>query len=99
MQHQTEMETSMLRAHRDFVSNLEKSLDILDRDLSETSDATPPSTTVDWCTAAESIIDELHRCIYSISEPRWASPEDAKNIRRLRCRVKDIYAKYSRIRE
>jgi len=98
MQRQTEMETSMLRAHRDFISNLERSLDILDRDLSQTTDKNLQSIN-EWCSATEGVIDELHRCVYSINEPRWGSPEDAKNIRRLRCRVKDLYTKYSLIRK
>lgn len=97
MQRQVDMENSMLLAHREFVTNLDKSLDMLDRDIDEAEEMTHICTD-EWCLATEDVIDELHKCIYSISEPRWSSKEDSENIRRLRNRVKGIYLKYKSVR-
>ena len=97
MQKQIDMENAMLMAHRDFVANLEKSIEMLDKDISEASEMTQICTD-EWCLATEDVIDELHKCIYSISEPRWATNEDSKQIRSLRNRVRDLYAKYKSVK-
>ena len=96
MQRQTEMEESMLRAHREFITNLTKSVDILDEDINEAAGMTEICTG-EWCLAIEDVVDELHKCIYSISEPRWLTAEDSKTLRNLRRRVHDIYVNYKGI--
>ena len=96
MQRQTEMENSMLQAHREFVTNLNKSVDMLDGDIKEAAGMTEICTE-EWCFAIEDVIDELHKCIYSISEPRWLTEDDSKALRDLRRRVRDIYVKYKGI--
>jgi hypothetical protein len=40
------------------------------------------------------VIDELANALYSISEPRWADPEDSKRIKALKRRVYDLYVNY-----
>ena len=40
MQRQTEMQNSMLRAHREFITNLNESVDILDQDIQEAAEMT-----------------------------------------------------------
>ena len=97
MQKQIDMENAMLMAHREFVTNLEKSLGMLDEDISEAAEMTHICTD-EWCLATEDVIDELHICIYSISEPRWATNEDSKKIRNLRNRVKELYRKYKSVK-
>lgn len=97
MQKQIDMENAMLMAHRDFVANLEKSLDMLDKDIDEAAEMSQICTD-EWCLATEDVIDELHKSIYSISEPRWATNEDSKHIRSLRNRVRDLYAKYKSVK-
>ena len=97
MQRQTEMEESMLRAHREFITNLNKSVDILNDDISEAAGMTEICTG-EWCLAIEDVIDELHKCIYAISEPRWLTEEDSKILRSLRRRVHDIYVNYKGIK-
>ena len=97
MQKQTEMENSMLMAHREFVTNLDKSLDMLDHDISEAAEMTDICTD-EWCLSTEGVVDELAKVIYSISEPRWLTDEDSKKISQLRHRVHDLYAQYKSIR-
>jgi len=97
MQRQVEMENAMLMAHREFVTNLEKSLTMLDKDISEAAEM-EQSCTDEWCNATEDVIDELHKCVYSISEPRWATNDDSKKIKKLRSRVKDLYSKYKSVK-
>lgn len=97
MQKQTEMVESFLMAHREFVSNLEKSLDMLDKDINEASQMSTECTD-EWCNATENVIDELAKSVYSISEPRWGSEEDSKHIVDLRHKVHDLYAKYRSVR-
>ncbi len=93
MQRQIEMENTMLRAHREFMENLDKSLDLLDKDINEASEMTHICTD-EWCRSTESVLDELAKLIYSLSEPRWLKDEDSKKISGLRCRVHDLYARY-----
>ncbi len=97
MQRQTEMENTMRMAHLEFMSSLEKALDLLEKDIDEAA-AMSSLCTDEWCNATEGVIDELHKCIYSISEPRWLTKEDTQGIRRLRERVKGLYARYQSIR-
>ena len=97
MQKQTAMVESFLMAHREFMTNLEKSLELLDKDIDEAA-RMKSECTDEWCTATESVIDELAKSVYSISEPRWASNEDSKHINALRHKVHDLYAKYRTIK-
>ncbi|MFP3982126.1 MAG: hypothetical protein ACLFV2_00335 [Desulfurivibrionaceae bacterium] len=98
MQRQVDMEKSMLTAHRNFMDNLEKSLKILEEDMEEVK-ALRVSCTKDWRRSTEQIIDELHKYIYSISEPRFASKEDSERIRDLRKKLKNLYIEYAKILE
>jgi len=91
------MENTMLRAHREFMDGLRKSLDIMDKDITEASEMSNICTN-EWCNATEGVIDELHKCVYSISEPRWLTKEDSLAIRNLRNRIKDLYLKYKSVR-
>ena len=53
----------------------------------------------EWCEATEHVIDELSNALFSISEPRWSSPEDSKKIKRLKRRVYDLYVNYRGVYE
>ncbi|MCA1765242.1 MAG: hypothetical protein LC633_03180 [Desulfobulbaceae bacterium] len=97
MQSQIKMEETMLMAHRGFMQNLEKAIDILDKDISEAAEMTQVCTD-EWCSATEHVVDDLHKSIYSISEPRWLTEDDSKKIRELRRRVHDIYNRYRNIK-
>jgi len=97
MQQQRKMEESFLRAHREFVSNLAYSLDQLEKDIRETAEMEQICTD-EWCLATESVLDDLAKMIYSISEPRWLGTEDSRKIKELRGRVHDLYAKYKTVK-
>ncbi len=97
MEKQTQMVESFLMAHREFVTNLEKSLELLAKDIDEASQMENECTD-EWCRATESVIDELAKSIYSISEPRWSSDQDAKHIVELRHKVHELYSKYRSVK-
>lgn len=90
---QKDMEKTMLTAHRQFMSGLEKSLDILKEDIDQTEGVSEVCTG-EWCNSTENFLDYLHKSIYAISEPRWASKEDSHKIHELRDRVKDLYVHF-----
>lgn len=96
MKRQKEMVESFLLAHREFMSNLNDSIDIIERDIQEAADF-DKECTGEWCTTMETSIDELAKFIYSISEPRWLSEEDSQTIRDMRHRIHDIYARFKGI--
>ena len=93
MKTQKEMELTMLNAHRDFMRGLEKAVEMLEKDINEASEMSRICTD-EWCQATENVIDELHKSIYSISEPRWLTTEDSEKIRDLRRRIKSLYTQY-----
>lgn len=93
MKQQKVMEESFLKAHREFITNLTASLELLDKDIGETKEMQRICTD-EWCQATETNLDELAKIIFSISEPRWITDEDSKRIRMLRHRIHDLYAKY-----
>lgn len=97
MQQQKKMEESFLRAHREFVSNLSYSLELLEKDIREAAEMEQICTD-EWCLATESVLDDLAKMIYSISEPRWLTQEDSKKIKELRKRVHDMYAQYKKVK-
>ena len=90
---QTNIQDVMVRGWQSFISQMEKSLDILEEGLDEAATMRDVCTS-EWCQATEHVIDELSNSLFSISEPRWASDEDSKKIGALRRRVHDLYAKY-----
>lgn len=98
MKRQIEMEETMLRAHRDFMENLEKSLKLLDQDIKEAKEMTNICTD-EWCLATEGALDELAKIIFSISEPRWLAKKDSKKISDLRHRIHDLYARYKAVKK
>lgn len=93
MLRQKDMEYNMLLAHRQFISGLEKTLDMLNEDITEV-EGVSGACTDEWCTSREDFLDYLHKSIYSLSEPRWADKEDSQKIHELRNRVKDLYVHF-----
>jgi hypothetical protein len=90
---QKDMEASMLRAHRQFITGLEETLDVLKKDINEIEDISGDCTD-EWCKSREDFLDYLHKSIYAISEPRWADNEDSKKIHELRNKIKDLYVHF-----
>ena len=90
---QADIQQEVLENWKTFVSNLEKSLKMLEEGIDEASEMREICTS-EWCVATEHVIDELSNSLYSISEPSWASEEDSKKIKALKKRLHDLYAKY-----
>jgi len=98
MKRQIEMEDTMLRAHQEFVKNLDQSLMLLAKELDEAAEVSNVCTD-EWCVATEGMLDDLAKIVFSISEPRWLSNEDSKKIRSLRHRLHDLYARYKAVKK
>jgi hypothetical protein len=90
---QADIQQEVLENWKTFVSNLEKSLKMLEEGIDEASEMREICTS-EWCVATEHVIDELSNSLFSISEPSWASEEDSKKIKALKKRLHDLYAKY-----
>ena len=93
MEQQKKMEESFLRAHREFITNLAYSLDLLEKDINEAGEMEQICTD-EWCQATESVLDDLAKMIYSISEPRWSDSDCSKRLKLLKRRIYDIYVNY-----
>ena len=89
---------SFQMTHRDFIRNLSASLEILDHDIREAKEIDTICTGT-WCKAIENSIDELSNYLYSISEPRWVSTSDSRELYRLRVRIHDLYIKYRSLKD
>ncbi len=86
----------MLYAHKNFMANLEKSLDILAQELKEAENMSSICND-EWCNATESYIDDMHKNLYAISEPRWLPKEDSQKLKELRTRIRDLYRQFAHI--
>ncbi len=98
MKRQVEMEETMLRAHREFLAHLEKSLNLVAQDIDEAGEMAHICTD-EWCLATEGVLDELAKVVFAISEPRWLSKEDSKKISDLRHRIHGLYARYKAVKK
>ena len=87
------IQEGLIQNWRQFVNNLEKSVDLVEKQLNEAAEMTEICTS-EWCQATEHVLDELGNFLYSISEPRGASEEDSKRLKKLKQRLHDLYAQY-----
>lgn len=87
------IQKEVVEGWRVFVNNLERSLDLLEKDIEEAAEMAALCTS-EWCTATEHVIDEISNALFSISEPRWISEKDSQKLRKLKRRLHDLYAKY-----
>lgn len=88
-----EVQKEMQEAWTTYVQALEKSLDIIEKDIEEAKEMAGVCTD-EWCHATEHVLDELGNSLFSISEPRWSSDEDSKRIKALKRRLYDLYVNY-----
>ncbi len=91
-----EMQTEFVEAWRTFVTSMERGLEMLEKDLDEAAEMASICTN-EWCEATEHVIDEIGNALFSISEPRWSTPEDSEKIKALKRRLHDLYANYREI--
>lgn len=90
---QMDLQKKVLDNWREYISNMEESLAILEKGIDEAAEMREICTN-EWCIATEHVIDELNNEVFSISEPTWASAEDSKKLKVLKRRLHDLYAKY-----
>lgn len=94
---QKDMEDSLLHAHKNFMKNLEKSLDILENELKQAKEMSHICND-EWCNVTESFIDDMHKSLYAISEPRWLTDEDSGKLKQLRKRIRDTYREFAHVK-
>jgi hypothetical protein len=90
---QTVVQNSVVESWRQFVANMEESLNVLEKGIDEAAEMRNICTD-EWCVATEHVLDELSNGLFSISEPAWAPEEDSKRLKALKRRVHDLYGKY-----
>ena len=90
---QREMEENFMLVHRSFLKDLEKSIEMLEKDIDEAAEMSTVCTD-EWCDATEHVIDELSNALFSIHEPRWLNEEQSKELKRLKRKVYDLYVNY-----
>ena len=88
-----EIQEEMNEAWNTYVQALEKSLDLIEKEIEEAKDLAGVCTD-EWCHTTEHVLDDLGNALFSISEPRWSSNEDSKRIKALKRRLYDIYVNY-----
>ncbi|MBN1848144.1 MAG: hypothetical protein JW932_06120 [Deltaproteobacteria bacterium] len=88
-----DLQESIVQNWRNFMDNMETSLNMLDKEIDEAAQMQSICTS-EWCEATEHVIDELGNSLFSISEPRWGPEEDSLRIKELRKRLHDLYARY-----
>lgn len=88
-----EVQAEMKNAWDNYLASLDRSLSIIENDVSQASQMTGICTD-EWCEATEHVIDDLSNSLFSISEPRWANKEDTAKIKALKHRVYELYANY-----
>lgn len=93
-----QIETEMNKAWRTYLTALEKSIDVLEKDIEEAKEMAGECTS-EWCEATEHTIDELNNALFSISEPRWSDPEASQKIKLLKRRIYDLYVNYRGVYE
>jgi hypothetical protein len=93
-----QIQSEMNRAWRTYLDALEKSLDMLEKDIGEAREMAGTCTS-EWCEATEHTIDELNNALFSISEPRWSDPDASQKIKQLKRRIYELYADYKGVYE
>jgi len=83
----------LVEGWRGFVEHLEKSLDLLEKEIDFTAKMVN-ACTAEWCEVTEHTLDEISNALFSISEPSNVSDEDSKKLKALKRKVHDVYAKY-----
>ena len=88
-----EIQSEMVNAWRIYLDHLEEALNKVEKQIGEASEMASICTD-EWCEATEHYIYDLANALFTISEPRFADPEDSKRIKKLKKKVYDLYADY-----
>ena len=88
-----EIRSEMEQAWKTYLEALEKSLTKIAADITQTAEMADQCTS-EWCAATQHYLDDIANALFSISEPRWSSPQVSQRIKDLKHRVHDLYADY-----
>jgi len=88
-----EIYSEMNKAWKTYLWGLEKSINLLAKEIEEAKDLAGVCTD-EWCEATEHVIDELNNALFSISEPRWSDADCSRRIKQLKRRMYDLYVNY-----
>jgi len=88
-----ELQGTLVGAQKEFIHQLEEAINELEMQIKE-ADEVEHSGHTEWERSIGGYIDELHRVIFSLAEPRYGSEEDHQKIAALRKKLKDLYADF-----
>ncbi len=88
-----ELQEKLVGAQKDFLEQIEKAMERLKAEIKEAREV-EKSSHPEWERSIAGYIDELHRVIFSLAEPRYGSEKVHKKIAKLRKELKDIYADF-----
>ncbi len=88
-----QLQEALVGAQKDFINQLEEALSRLEEEIKEASEVEHAGR-AEWERSIGGYIDELHRVIFSLAEPRYGSEEEHKKIAELRKKLKDLYADF-----
>ena len=81
-----------------WMEGVEETLEEVDQRLGQAREVQEICTD-EWCEATDTLLDDLHHVLFSISEPKWTSEEDSRKIRELRTRVRKLYERFEEVVE
>ncbi len=88
-----ELQEKLVGAQKGFVQQIEEAIERLEEEIKEAS-SVEHGGHPEWVRSIGGYIDELHRVVFSIAEPRYGSEEDHKKIANIRKKLKDLYADF-----
>ena len=88
-----ELQEKLIGAQKEFIDQIEEAINRLENEIKEASEV-EHSGRAEWERSIGGYIDELHRVIFSIAEPRYGSEKEHKKIAELRKKLKDLYADF-----
>ena len=86
-----EIQELLVGTQQDYVKNLEKAIEKIKQEIDEAA-GKETADHPEWQQAIGGYIDELHKMVFSLSEPRYGSEEDHQKIIEIRNKVKELYA-------
>ena len=87
------IQESTMASWSSYITTLEHALVQMEKSIEE-SVSVSSACTNEWCQSVEEVIDELTDAIYTVKIPRWAGPEQSEQVRRLKRKAQEVYAKY-----
>ncbi len=88
-----QLQETLVGAQKEFIEQIEEAINRLEAEIKEASEVEHAGHE-EWQRSIEGYIDELHRVIFSLAEPRYGSEEDHKKIAALRKKLRDLYADF-----